>query len=67
MTPDLKYQLSELPVESSERAHDAFIQCANQLCKAPVPCNLGDTELVCPTCSSRLVVEGGVKFQLASA
>ena len=52
--------------KDSEPTHDAFLQCANQLCSARVPCNLGDVELVCPRCSSGLVVEGGVKMNLVS-
>ena len=52
--------------KDQEPAHEAFIQCANQLCNARVPCNLGDVELVCPSCSSRLVVEDGVKMNLVS-
>ena len=48
----------------AEETHDAFLQCANELCNARVPCNLGDTELVCPRCSSRMAVEDGVKMNL---
>jgi len=49
-----------------EPTHDAFVACPSPYCSRRVPANIGDTELVCPHCSTKITVDGGLHFEVMS-